>query len=40
MMLENDEQLFSQRCVDEGGARYVAESFRKDLLRTRWGETP
>jgi hypothetical protein len=38
MVLEDDEPLFSRRCVDEQGARYVAESFRQDLLRTGWTE--
>jgi hypothetical protein len=33
---ENDELLFSRRCVDERGARFVADSFRQDLLRTGW----
>jgi hypothetical protein len=34
MMLENGEPLLSRRCVDERGARFVAASFKKDLLRT------
>jgi hypothetical protein len=28
MVLENDEPLFSRRCVEERGARYVAQSFK------------
>jgi hypothetical protein len=36
MVLEDGEPLFSRRCVDEKGARFVAESFRQDLLRTGW----
>jgi hypothetical protein len=36
MVLENDEPLFSRRCVDERGARYVALSFKQDILRTGW----
>jgi hypothetical protein len=35
-VLENGEPLFSRRCVDEKGARFVAESFRQDLIRTGW----
>jgi hypothetical protein len=38
MVLEDGEPLFSRRCVDEKGARYVAESFKQDLLRTGWAE--
>jgi hypothetical protein len=38
MMLEDGEPLFSRRCADERGARFVAESFKKDLLRTGWTE--
>ena len=34
MILEDSEPFFSRRCVDEKGARCVAESFRQDLLRT------
>jgi hypothetical protein len=36
MVLEDGEPPFSRRCVDERGARYVAESFRQDLLRAGW----
>ena len=39
MLLEDGEPLFSRRCVDERGARYVAESFRQDLLRTGWTDS-
>jgi hypothetical protein len=35
-VFENKELLFSRRCVDARGARFVAESFRQDLLRTGW----
>jgi hypothetical protein len=38
MLLENDEPLFSRRCVDERGARFVAQSFKQDLLRTDYAE--
>jgi hypothetical protein len=31
---ENDELLFSRRRANEQGARYVAESFKQDLVRT------
>ena len=34
MLLENGEPLFSRRCVDERGARFVAQSFKQDLLIT------
>jgi len=34
MVLEDGEPLFSRRCADERGARFVAESFKQDLLRT------
>jgi hypothetical protein len=40
MLLEDGEPLFSRRCVDERGARYLAESFRRDLLRTGWVDEP
>jgi hypothetical protein len=33
LMLEDDEPLFSRRCVDERGARYVAQGFKQDTLR-------
>ena len=39
-ILEDGEPLFSRRFVDERDARYVAESFRQDLLRTGWTEMP
>lgn len=41
MVLEDGEPLFSRRCANEHGARFVAESFRQDLIRTGWtaGET-
>ena len=32
---ENDELLFS-RCRQRAGARFIAESFKHDLLRTGW----
>jgi hypothetical protein len=32
MILENDEPLFSRACVAERGARYVAQSFKQDIL--------
>ena len=38
MVLEDGEPLFSRRCVDQRGARYVANSFKQDLLRTGWRE--
>jgi hypothetical protein len=38
LILEGDEPLFSRRCVDERGARYVAQSFKQDILRTGWSE--
>jgi hypothetical protein len=37
-VFEHDEPLFSRRCVDERGARFVAEFFKQDLLRTGWTE--
>jgi hypothetical protein len=36
MVREDGEPLFSRRCVDEKGARFVAESFRLYLVRTGW----
>lgn len=36
MLLLDGEPVFSQRCVDERGARYVAQSFKQDILRTGW----
>ena len=38
MMLEDDGPLFSRRCVDERGARYVANAFRQDTVRAGWVE--
>jgi hypothetical protein len=38
MLLEDGEPLLSRRCPDEDLARYVADSFKKDLLRTGWAE--
>jgi hypothetical protein len=35
-MLQDGELLFSRRCVDERGARYVAQSFRQDTVRAGW----
>jgi hypothetical protein len=32
-MLQDGELVFSRRCVDERGARYVAWSFKQDTLR-------
>ena len=40
MILDDGEPLFSRRCVDEKGSRFVAESFRQDLLRIGWTEGP
>jgi len=34
LVLEDGEPLFSRRCVDEQGARYIAESFKQDYIRT------
>jgi hypothetical protein len=39
LMLEADEPLFSRRCVDERGARYMAHTFKQDTLRAAWVET-
>jgi hypothetical protein len=36
MLLKDGEPLFSQRCGKDVEARFVAESCRKDLLRTGW----
>jgi hypothetical protein len=36
VILEDGEPLFSRRCADEKGPRYVAESVKQDLLRTGW----
>ena len=38
LILEDDEPLFSRRCVDERGARYVAQSFKQDTLKAGWTE--
>jgi hypothetical protein len=38
MLLEADELLFSRHCADEGLARYVATSTKRDLLRTGWAD--
>ena len=38
MILQDGEPLFSRRCAGERGARYVAESFRKDTARAGWVE--
>jgi hypothetical protein len=35
---EQDELLFSRRCVDEPGARFVADSFNQ--FRTGWNTEP
>ena len=36
MLLEDGEPLFSRRCADERGARYVAQSFKQDTVRAGW----
>jgi len=33
---DQDELLFSRRCANEQGARFVAESFKQDLRRAGW----
>ena len=38
MILQDGEPLFSRRCVDERGARYVAQSFKQDMVRAGWVE--
>ncbi len=38
MLLEDGEVLFSKRCVDERGARYVAQAFKQDTMRCGWVE--
>jgi len=38
MILQDGEPLFSRRCTDERGARYVADCFRKDTLKAGWVE--
>jgi hypothetical protein len=40
LMVQDDEPLFSRRCVDERGARYVAECIKKDTLKAGWTEAP
>ena len=35
-IVQDGETLFSRRCVDERGARYVAQSFRQDTVRAGW----
>jgi hypothetical protein len=37
-LLEAGELRASRRCVNVDGARFVAESYRQDLLRTGWTE--
>jgi hypothetical protein len=37
-LFEDGELLVSQRCVTGDGARFVADSFRRDYLRTSWIE--
>jgi len=38
LVLEDGEPLFSRRCVDERGARFVAQSFKQDTARAGWVE--
>ena len=38
-MLQDEELLFSRRCVDERGARYVAQAFWQDTVRAGWVES-
>ena len=38
MMLQDGEPLFSRRSIDERGARYVAESFKRDTMPAGWVE--
>jgi hypothetical protein len=38
LVLQGEELLFSQRCVDDRGSRYVARSFKEDIVRTGWTE--
>jgi hypothetical protein len=40
LMLQDDEPLFSRRCVDERGARYVADSLKKETLSAGWVKAP
>jgi hypothetical protein len=35
-LLEGGELRTSRRCVDVNGARFVAESYRQDLVRNGW----
>ena len=37
-LIESQELRVSRRCVNMTGARFVAESYRRDLLRTGWKE--
>jgi hypothetical protein len=37
-LLEDGELLFSRRCANEEGARFVAACFRQDCLRAGWTE--
>ena len=37
-MLQDGELRFSRRCVDERGARYVAQAFKQDTVRAGWVE--
>jgi hypothetical protein len=39
-LLQDGELLFSRRCLDERGARYVAQSFMQDTLKAGWTEAP
>jgi hypothetical protein len=38
MVLLDGEPVFSRRCVDERGARFVAQAFRQDTVRAGWVE--
>jgi hypothetical protein len=38
LVRHDGELLFSKRCVDERGARYVAQAFKQELVRTGWSE--
>jgi hypothetical protein len=37
-VLEDGELVYSRRCANEQGARFVAECFREDSLRAGWIE--
>ena len=37
-LIEGGELRRSRRCVNVDGARFVAESYRQDLIRTGWTE--